>query len=52
MVTQFHIDESYSRKLDNMVSIQEPPYGYDIGPNMTADEMEEAREAHSHRSRK
>ena len=40
-------EDSYSRKLDKMVSIQEPPYGYDIQHSMSADEMEEAMEDHS-----
>lgn len=47
MITQFYRDESYSRKLDDMVRIEEPPYGYTVGPQMSADEMEEAKEEHS-----
>lgn len=47
MITQFYRDESFSRKLDDMVSIEEPPYGYDLRPQMSADEMEEAKEEHS-----
>ena len=42
-----YIEDSYSRKLDKMVSIQEPPYGYDIQKSMSPDQMEEAMEDHT-----